>query len=188
MRSCLSVTPDPRTYASASSTRCLYSGRRAAVLSREGFVVLSCGLYALILSISPESATTIVPVAFNRSRVDAADIVDRGAGRNNARRSLTSEDRQTSQQQQNRLCGDISTEYRRRATGNGGAIAAAEFPAAEKMCSEDRQQKRNGRSPGGTKSSLFSPHLSPASANEPAGRPRSQIRRCSGELVAGGGV
>jgi len=124
MRSCLSVTPDPRTYASASSTRCLYSGRRAAVLSREGFVVLSCGLYALILSISPESATTIVPVAFNRSRVDAADIVDRGAGRNNARRSLTSEDRQTSQQQQNRLCGDISTEYRRRATGNGGAIAS----------------------------------------------------------------
>lgn len=35
---------------------------------REGLVVASCGLYFPIVAKSPESQTTVVPVAFNCSR------------------------------------------------------------------------------------------------------------------------
>ena len=34
---------------------------------REGFVVASCGLYLPMVAKSPESQTTVVPVAFNCS-------------------------------------------------------------------------------------------------------------------------
>lgn len=35
---------------------------------REGFVVASCGLYFPMVAKSPESQTTVVPMAFNCSR------------------------------------------------------------------------------------------------------------------------
>lgn len=51
----------------ATSISLAYSGFFEAARIREGFVVASCGLYLPMVAKSPESQTTVVPVAFNCS-------------------------------------------------------------------------------------------------------------------------
>ena len=51
----------------ATSISLAYSGFLEAARIREGLVVASCGLYLPMVAKSPESQTTVVPVAFNWS-------------------------------------------------------------------------------------------------------------------------
>ena len=55
-------------YSTAMSISLAYSGFLDAARMREGFVVASCGLYFPMVAKSPESQTTVVPMAFNWSR------------------------------------------------------------------------------------------------------------------------
>jgi len=52
--------PSDLAYSTASDTRCLYAGSLLALRMSEGFVVASTGLYFLMASISPVSATILV--------------------------------------------------------------------------------------------------------------------------------
>lgn len=77
-RQCQSVTMAPvldvltwsLPYATATSISLAYSGFFDAARMREGFVVASWGLYLPMVAKSPESQTTVVPVAFNCSNED----------------------------------------------------------------------------------------------------------------------
>lgn len=54
----------------ATSINLAYSGFFEAAKMSDGLVVASCGLYFPIVAKSPESQTTVVPVALSCSRED----------------------------------------------------------------------------------------------------------------------
>mmetsp|Transcript_19455 Transcript_19455/g.36635 ORF Transcript_19455/g.36635 Transcript_19455/m.36635 type:complete len:220 (-) Transcript_19455:21-680(-) len=78
---CSAVLPSFLPYSTASSRIALYSGSLVALKMREGLVVASMGLYSLIASISPVSATILVYLLRASNWLIALAMVEFGARR-----------------------------------------------------------------------------------------------------------